>query len=156
MFPSCCPLSRSRKMVSSYKRGIITDGCWHSSTGISPPHGSHAALLVACDAFNARTATTREYHCPACMLSPASCHACITAWCWSLRFLRRESIMAHPPPGSVQTECVRLPYAAPPLSCVAFFIKVQPCGLRGSGKRGKGKAVSSGRGPCHQVVMTME
>lgn len=67
-----------------------------------------------------------------------------------------ESIMAHPPPGSIQTECVRLPYAAPPLSCVAFFIKVQPCGLRVSGKRGKGKAVSSGRGPCHQVVMTME
>ena len=38
-------------MVSSYKRGIITDGCWHSSTGISPPHGSHAALLVACDVY---------------------------------------------------------------------------------------------------------
>ena len=27
------------------------------------------------------------------------------------------SIMAHPPSGSVQTECVRMPYDAPPLSC---------------------------------------
>ena len=27
------------------------------------------------------------------------------------------SIMAHPPSGSVQTECVRMPYDAPPLFC---------------------------------------
>ena len=31
-------------------------------TGVSPRHGFHAAALVACDAFNARTATEREYH----------------------------------------------------------------------------------------------
>ncbi|MSS91162.1 hypothetical protein FYJ45_23860 [Eisenbergiella tayi] len=60
------------------KRGK-TDGCWHSSTGISPPRGSHAALLVACDASNARTTTAREYHCPACASSPAGCHTCFTA-----------------------------------------------------------------------------
>ncbi|GKH31390.1 hypothetical protein EAI89_01340 [Eubacterium sp. am_0171] len=27
------------------------------------------------------------------------------------------SIMAQPPSGSMQTECVRMPYDAPPLSC---------------------------------------
>ncbi|MCI6705760.1 MAG: hypothetical protein MR568_01985 [Eisenbergiella massiliensis] len=33
-----------------------------SSTGIAPPHGSHAALPIACDASNARTMAVREYH----------------------------------------------------------------------------------------------
>ncbi|NQK67280.1 conjugal transfer protein [Streptococcus suis] len=31
-------------------------------TGISPLHGSHPAVLIACDASNARTVTVREYH----------------------------------------------------------------------------------------------
>ncbi|PWM97079.1 MAG: hypothetical protein DBX95_01895 [Oscillibacter sp.] len=59
----------------------MADGCWHSSTGLSPPRGSHAALPIACDAFNARTMAIREYHCPACTSSPVSCHAHIAAWC---------------------------------------------------------------------------
>ncbi len=29
----------------------------------------------------------------------------------------RENLLAHLPPGSAQTECIRLPYDAPPLSC---------------------------------------
>ena len=33
-----------------------------SLTGISPLHGSHVALPIACDAFNARTVAVREYH----------------------------------------------------------------------------------------------
>ena len=33
-----------------------------SFTGISPLHGSHVALLIACDASNARTVAVREYH----------------------------------------------------------------------------------------------
>ena len=32
-----------------------------SLTGISPLHGSHAALSIACDASNARTVAVREY-----------------------------------------------------------------------------------------------
>ena len=31
-------------------------------TGLSPPHGSHAAAPIACDASNARTVAVREYH----------------------------------------------------------------------------------------------
>ena len=30
--------------------------------GIAPPHGSHAALPIACDALNARTVAVRKYH----------------------------------------------------------------------------------------------
>ena len=33
-----------------------------SLTGISPLHGSHVALPIACDASNARTVAVREYH----------------------------------------------------------------------------------------------
>ena len=33
-----------------------------SLTGISPLHGSHPALPIACDAFNARTVAVGEYH----------------------------------------------------------------------------------------------
>ena len=69
--------------------------------------------------------------------------------------LSKMEVMARQPPGSVQTECVRLPYAAPPFFCVAFFVKVQPCGLRGSVKRGKGKSLHW-TGPCRQVMTTME
>ncbi len=31
-------------------------------TGISPLHGSHATVLIACDAFNAQTVTIQAYH----------------------------------------------------------------------------------------------
>lgn len=47
--------------------------------GTFTPRGSHAALPIACDAFNARTMAIREYHCPACTSSPTSCHTCFTA-----------------------------------------------------------------------------
>ena len=33
-----------------------------SLTGISPLHGSHPALPIACDALNARTVAVGEYH----------------------------------------------------------------------------------------------
>ena len=39
-----------------------------SLTGISPLHGSHAALSIACDASNARTVAVREYHYIFCAL----------------------------------------------------------------------------------------
>ena len=38
-----------------------TEGCWRSSTGISPPRLIHRTLPIACDAFNARTVAVREY-----------------------------------------------------------------------------------------------
>ena len=67
----------------------------------SHPRIPHAALLIACDALNARTLTVREYQ-PACMSWPASSRACIAAGWKSLRF-SEKSIVAHPPSGSIQT-----------------------------------------------------
>ena len=98
--------------------------------GISPRHGSHAALPIACDALNARTVAVRKYHCIFCVSSPASRYTCFPARCWSLgcpggntptgiaswrnrRMARRKRNVSD------------LPYAAPPLSCAAFFFKVQ-------------------------------
>ena len=98
--------------------------------GISPRHGSHAALPIACDALNARTMAVRKYHCIFCVSSPASRYTCFPARCWSLgcpggntpariaswrtrRMARRKRNVSD------------LPYAAPPLSCAAFFFKVQ-------------------------------
>ena len=43
-------------------------------------------------------------------------------------------VMAHRPTGSTQTDCIRLPYAAPEASRRAFFFKVQPQ-PRGNGNR---------------------
>ncbi|MDQ8837471.1 hypothetical protein [Streptococcus ruminantium] len=51
------------------KSVLLSNFCFTSSqtalarlTGISPLHGSHVAVLIACDASNARTVTIREYH----------------------------------------------------------------------------------------------
>lgn len=57
---------------------VKSDGCWHSSTGISPSRRSAETLPIACDAFNARTVAIREYHCPIYMSSPTNCHICFT------------------------------------------------------------------------------
>jgi len=60
-----------------------TGGCRRNLTGISPLHGSHVALLIACDAFNARTVTVREFHYNGlCVLQAAT--LALRRWCWSL------------------------------------------------------------------------
>ena len=42
--------------------------------------------------------------------------------CWSLA---HKEVLAHRLYGSAQTECIRMPFTAPPLSCGAFFVKVR-------------------------------
>ena len=98
--------------------------------GISPRHGSHAALPIACDALNARTVAVRKYHCIFCAvvarkplhllsgavlvarLSGRGNPSRIVSW-RTRRMARRKRNVSD------------LPYAAPPLSCAAFFFKVQ-------------------------------
>lgn len=46
-----------------------------SLTGISPLHGSHVALPIACDASNARTVAVREYHYIFCAVMAYSPHS---------------------------------------------------------------------------------
>lgn len=98
--------------------------------GISPRHGSHAALPIACDAFNARTVAVRKYHCIFCVSSPASRYTCFPARCWSLGCpggdnLTRIASWRTRRMARRKRNVSDLPYAAPPLSCAAFFFKVQ-------------------------------
>ena len=98
--------------------------------GIAPPHGSHAALPIACDALNARTVAVRKYHCIFCVSSPASRYTCFPARCWSLGCpggdnLTRIASWRTRRMARRKRNVSDLPYAAPPLSCAAFFVKVQ-------------------------------
>ena len=98
--------------------------------GISPRHGSHAALPIACDALNARTVAVRKYHCIFCVSSPASRYTCFPARCWSLGCpggdnLTRIASWRTRRMARRKRNVSDLPYAAPPLSCAAFFFKVQ-------------------------------
>ena len=61
-----------------YQSRQKTDGCWHSSTGVSPRPMLMGAARNALWAFNARVSLT------ACMSSPAGCHACFADRCGSL------------------------------------------------------------------------
>ena len=116
-------------------KGLFTKSGFHQTvdsllnlTGIAPLRGSRAALPIACDASNARTMAIREYHYVSCVSSPISCYTYFPARCWSLipsrkswrtrRMARRKRNVSD------------LPYAASPLSCVAFFFKVQKTGIR--------------------------
>ena len=98
--------------------------------GISPRHGSHAALPIACDALNARTVAVRKYHCIFCVSSPASRYTCFPARCWSLgcpggdNLTRIASWRTHRM-ARRKRNVSDLPYTASPLSCVAFFVKEQ-------------------------------
>jgi len=91
-----------------------TDGCWHSSTGISPRPMLMGAPRNALRAFNAGVSLSCLYvvahKLPHLFYSPV----------WSLRFFLLESLMAHLPHGSAQTECVRLPYDAPLYTGIFF------------------------------------
>ena len=116
--------------------------------GISPRHGSHAALPIACDALNARTVAVRKYHCIFCVSSPASRYTCFPARCWSLGCpggdnLTRIASWRTRRMARRKRNVSDLPYAAPPLSCAAFFVKVQNGFAAASAaerKRGREKA----------------
>ena len=75
--------------------------------------------------------------------SPASCHACFAARCCSLCFSPTEKSGhgALRRPAQYKENVSDLPYAAPPLSCAAFFFKVQQQG-RGWEQRKGGRCFS--------------
>ena len=123
-------------------------GCdQHNLTGVSPLHGSHAALPIACDALNARTVAVREYHYIFCAVVARKLLTCSPAWCWSLgcpgreRKPRRIASWRTRRMARRKRDVSDLPYAAPPLSCAAFFVKVQKalmCRTYGKGNIGSG------------------
>ena len=122
--------------------------------GISPRHGSHAALPIACDALNARTVAVRKYHCIFCVSSPASRYTCFPARCWSLGCpggdnLARIASWRTRRMARRKRNVSDLPYAAPPLSYAAFFFKVQNgCAACVSSGTEKGVRVKASRRRC--------
>ena len=131
------------------KRLIVKRGCdQHNLTGVSPLHGSHAALPIACDAFNARTVAVREYHYIFCAVVARKLLNLLPGAVLVARLSRRGK---ENPAGIASWRTRRmarrkrdvsdLPYAAPPLSCAAFFVKVQKalmCRTYGKGNIGSG------------------
>jgi len=101
-------------------RTSSTDGRGRVLTGVSPRHGSHAALLIACDAFNARAVTAKEYQCTdLCVLArkPPRLHYGVVSVARSPlgKSWRTRRTARHKPKVSV------LLYTAPPLSCGLSF-----------------------------------
>ena len=111
--------------------------------GISPRHGSHAALPIACDALNARTVAVRKYHCIFCVSSPASRYTCFPARCWSLGCpggdnLTRIASWRTRRMARRKRNVSDLPYAAPPFSLSRFRMALLPRQQR-NGKGGERK-----------------
>ena len=91
--------------------------------GIAPPHGSHAALPIACDALNARTVAVRKYHCIFCaVVARKPLHllsgAVLVARLSGREYSHQDSVMAHPPYGSAQKERIRFA-----LCCAAVILR---------------------------------
>ena len=90
----------------------------------------------------------RKYHCIFCVSSPASRYTCFPARCWSLGCpggdnLTRIASWRTRRMARRKRNVSDLPYAAPPLSCAAFFVKVQNGFAAASAaerKRGREKA----------------
>ena len=88
------------------------------------------------------------YHCIFCVSSPASRYTCFPARCWSLGCpggdnLTRIASWRTRRMARRKRNVSDLPYAAPPLSCAAFFVKVQNGFAAASAaerKRGREKA----------------
>ena len=85
-----------------------------SLTGISPLHGSHAALPIACDAFNARTVAVIMYFVLSWL---ARCYACFAVEYFSLGFRVGKCHGVFSAQLRHKRKVSGLPYDTPPLSC---------------------------------------
>ncbi len=99
-----------------------TDGCWHSSTGVSPRPILVGAARNALWAFNARVSLT----CPVCH-GPQTATSVLRSVFIARSQGRswRTGRMAR-----YRTERIRLPYTAPAASRRAFFAKVRQASCR--------------------------
>ena len=126
-------------------KGLFTKSGFHQTvdsllnlTGIAPLRGSRAALPIACDALNARTVAIREYH---------YVFLRVVARKLPARFAASVFVARSPMEKSWRTRRMArrkrnvsdLPYTAPPLSCVAFFVKEQGRGQIERAKRKGGR-----------------
>ena len=108
--------------------------------GIAPPHGSHAALPIACDALNARTVAVRKYHYVFCAVVARKPLHLLSGAVLVARLpggvIPPDSVMARPPFGSAQKERIRFA-----LCCAAVILRRFLCQGAGNGltvRNGKG------------------
>ncbi len=129
------------------KRLIVKRGCdQHNLTGVSPLHGSHAALPIACDALNARTMAVREYHYISCAVVARKLLNLLPGAVLVARLSGRgkphpDSVMAHPPYGSAQKGRIRSA-----LCCAAVILRRFLC--QGAGKVLLGAGSGKGDAAC--------
>ena len=127
--------------------------------GIAPPHGSHAALPIACDALNARTVAVRKYHCVFCaFVARKPLHllsgAVLVARLPGREYSCRDSVMAHPPYGSAQKERIRFA-----LCCAAVILRRFLCQgskmavLPRQAERKRGREKASRRRVCYSSAL---
>lgn len=88
-----------------------------SLTGVSPLHGSHAALPIACNASNARTAAVREYHYIFCAVMACKVLRLLYGRIFSLGFQLRKCHGVFSAQLKHKRKVSGLPYDTPPLSC---------------------------------------
>ena len=88
-----------------------------SLTGISPLHGSHAALPIACDAFNARTVAVGSIIMYFVLSWLARCYVCFAVEYFSLGFRVKRCHGVFSAQLRHKRKVSGLPYDTPPLSC---------------------------------------
>ena len=137
-----------------YQKEADTDGCWHSSTGVSPRPMLVGAARNALRAFNARVSLTYLY-----VVAHKLPHL-FFGLVWIAHLFSRgpvlwtcNRVMAHRPTGSAQTECIRLPFMLhrrPPTG-----LSLSKCSLqhRGNGNR---ESCFRYRGRIGQFMLTIE
>ena len=113
-----------RKMAKKYntKMGFSSDGCRQQLHGSFTPSHACGCAAQCCEGVQRGSIIVLPVR-----SSPASCHACFAAWCYSLCFSPTGKSCHGAPAVRLGTGrmCPILPYAAPPLTCAAFFVKEQ-------------------------------
>ena len=104
------------------KMGFSSDGCWQQLHGSFTPSHACGCAAQCCEGVQRGSIIVLPVR-----SSPASCHACFAARCCSLCFSPTGKSGHGAPAIRLGTGrmCPILPYAAPPLSCAAFFVKEQ-------------------------------
>lgn len=83
--------------------GFSSGGCWQQLHGNFTPSHACGCAAQCCEGVQRGSIIVLPVR-----SSPASCHACFPVRCWSLCFSPRgKAVVAHPPFGSVQGECVQ-------------------------------------------------
>ena len=110
------------KSTIQRKMGFSSDGCRQQLHGSFTPSHACGCAAQCCEGVQRGSIIVLPVR-----SSPASCHACFAARCCSLCFSPTGKSGHGAPAVRLGTGrmCPILPYAAPPLTCAAFFVKEQ-------------------------------